>query len=125
MTTRNYREYLATGHAGNPAKGPIPADALTFEVQEVDGTLPSQFPFYITLGDGTDRYEVVKVIDSDKPLDSEANTFAVERGQEGTEAIEHAREAQATWHFGITNQELANLVQAGAASRGGRPRRGA
>lgn len=105
MGTRLNRENLAVGFAGPAhANEPISGKETKLKVSNIDGTLPAKAPFLLTLEDGTDRYEVVKVTSVSE------GSFTVVRGQEGTEAVDHP--TPCTFNFGITNQELADLVGA-------------
>ena len=106
MGTRLNRENLAVGSIG-PAhtNEPISGKETKLKINgPVEGSLPAKAPFLLTLEDGTDRYEVVKVTGWSK------DEMTVVRGQEGTEAVDHP--TPCTFCFGITGQEMANLVGA-------------
>lgn len=104
MGTRLNRENLAVGHLGNAHfNEPLEAEAAELMLGTFEGVLPSKAPFLVTLEDGTDRYEVVKVTKI-----GPGPVLVVVRGQEGTEAVEHP--TPCTFNFGISNQELADLV---------------
>ena len=111
MGTRLNRENLATGHLG-PAhtSEPIPAEETELKITVVHGEIPAKAPFMLALEDGTDRFEMVKVTKV-----APGPVFVVERGKEGTEAVEHP--TPCTFSFGITSQELADLVGALAKSK--------
>lgn len=104
MGTRLNRENLAVGHIGpEQFNEPISGKEKVLKVGRYDGQLPVVAPFLITLEDGTDRYEVVKVTKV-----APGPVFTVQRGQEGTSPVDHP--TPCTFNFGITNQELADLV---------------
>lgn len=104
MGTRLNRENLATGHIGpEQYNEPIAGKETRLKVGRYDGHLPSEAPFKIALEDGTDRYEVVLVTKV-----APGPVFTVKRGQEGTDPVDHP--TPCTFNFGITNQELADLV---------------
>lgn len=103
MGTRLNRENLATGFVGPAhANEAISGKETKLKVGHLDGTLPADAPFLLTLEDGTDRYEVVKVTKVGP------DTLTVVRGQEGTTPVDHP--TPCSFVFGISNQELANLV---------------
>src|SRR6266536_1685308 len=101
LTTRLHREHLATGYTTSlddegAVKNQVDADDTVLKLQIANGVLPSKAPYLLVLEDGT----VTKV--------APGPVATVTRAREGTTAVEHP--ALCTFTFGITDQELADLV---------------
>ncbi|SRR6266496_1892928 len=108
LTTRLHREHLATGYTTSlddegAVKNQVDTDDTVLKLQIANGVLPSKAPYLLVLEDGTERFEVVKVTKV-----APGPVATVTRAREGTAAVEHP--ALCTFTFGVTDQELADLV---------------
>jgi len=73
--------FQAAGFVGPPLR----VGDREFSAAQVAGTVP-EVPFPIILEPGSDRTEIATVVDVH---DDHRHAFTLERGQEGTEEVEH------------------------------------
>ena len=80
----------------------ITSGALTMVTVGADGPWPTEFPYYLSIEEGTDRWEIVRVDNT------AGQTHTIVRGQQGTTAVAH--KADASVHLSLTRQDVARLL---------------
>ena len=80
----------------------ITSGALTMVTVGADGPWPTEFPYYLSIEEGTDRWEIVRVDNT------AGQTHTIVRGQQGTTAVAH--KADASVHLNLTRGDLARLL---------------
>jgi hypothetical protein len=80
----------------------ITSGALTMVTVGADGPWPTEYPYFLSLEEGTDRWEIVRVDNT------AGQTHTIVRGQQGTTAAVH--KADASVHLNLTRGDLARLL---------------